>query len=188
MLDVAGRGDDELVAAVATAVVAGDRRTAHRLDRGDRAEHRATERIARPDQIGERVVHRVAGIVVMHGDLFENHAALVVDLLRGQHRRQHHVADDVDRDRQVGVEHPRVVAGVFLGSERVELAADLVERRRDRQRVASLRALEPIHTPKATDRTPLTASLMTRIPPGSTVRRTTAPSPPVISGRVEPTR
>ena len=42
-----------------------------------------------------------------------------------------HVAEHVDRQRQVVVEHPRVEAGVLLGGEGVELAADRVERDRD---------------------------------------------------------
>ena len=39
--------------------------------------------------------------------------------------------EDVDRERQVLVEHLDVVARVFLGGERVELAADRVDRLRD---------------------------------------------------------
>ena len=41
------------------------------------------------------------------------------------------VGEDVDGQRQVLVEHLDVVAGVFLGGERVELPADRVDRLRD---------------------------------------------------------
>ena len=77
-----------------------------------------------------------AGIVVVHGDLFEDHAALGVDVLRVEQRAGHHVRQDVDGQRQVGVEHPGVVAGVLLGRERVQLTADRVDGRGDLQRRA----------------------------------------------------
>ena len=54
-------------------------------------------------------------------------------------RAGQHVADDVDGQRQVGVEHPRVVAGVLLGREGVHLAADRVDRGGDVQGAAPLR-------------------------------------------------
>ena len=52
--------------------------------------------------------------------------------------------EDVDRQRQVLVEHLDVVAGVFLGRERVELAADRVDRLRDvfgRSRAVPLKSM-----------------------------------------------
>ena len=52
------------------------------------------------------------------------------------------VGQDVDRERQVLVEHLDVVAGVFLRGERVELAADRVDRLRDVLRRPRRRALE----------------------------------------------
>jgi hypothetical protein len=88
-------------------------------------------------------------------------------------------------------------AGVLLGGERVELAADLVERDRDVERRAFRGALEqqvleevrgassrdptPTQTPIDADRIPGMASVTTRSPPGSTVRRTSAP--PSFAGR-----
>ena len=60
----------------------------------------------------------------------------------GEQRAGDHVAEHVDRQRQVLVEDPRVEAGVLLGGEGVELAADRVERDRDVERRALLGALE----------------------------------------------
>ena len=56
--------------------------------------------------------------------------------------RGDHVAEHVDRQRQVLVEDPRVEAGVLLGGEGVELTADRVERDRDVERGALRGALE----------------------------------------------
>ena len=54
----------------------------------------------------------------------------------------HDVGEQVDGERQVLVEHLDVVAGVFLRGERVELAADRVDRLRDVFGGAGVGALE----------------------------------------------
>ena len=69
----------------------------------------------------------VVGVVVVHRDLVEDHVALGLDIVGVQQRVGDHVAEHVDRERQVVVEHPRVEAGVLLGGEGVELPADGVE-------------------------------------------------------------
>ena len=48
-----------------------------------------------------------------------------------ERRAQHDVGQQIDGERQMLVEHLDVVAGVFLRRERVELAADRVDRLRD---------------------------------------------------------
>jgi hypothetical protein len=94
-----------------------------------------------------------------------------------------------------------VVAGVLLGGERVEVAADRVELLGDLLRGTPPRALEQqvlevvrgaclrrrlvaradVHPdPSETERTPDTVSVSTRSPPGSTVRET----PPGVAGTV----
>ena len=70
----------------------------------------------------------------MHGDLVEDHLALGLDVVGGDRRGGDHVAEHVDRQRQVLVEDPRVEAGVLLRGEGVELTAHLVELDRDVQR------------------------------------------------------
>ena len=92
--------------------------------------------------VGEQVVHDVVGVVVVHRDLVEDHVALGLDVLGGEQRAGDHVAEHVDGQRQVLVEDPRVEAGVLLGGEGVELAADRVEGDRDVQRRALRGALE----------------------------------------------
>ncbi len=90
-------------------------------------------------RLGEEVVHLVAGLVVVHRDLFEDHASLSLHIGLGEDGVDHEVAHDIDRERQVGVEYPRVVAGVLLRGEGVRLAADGLDRRRDLQRGAAPR-------------------------------------------------
>ena len=59
-----------------------------------------------------------------------------------ERRVQHDVGQDVHRQRQMLVEHLDVVAGVFLRGERVELAADRIDRLRDVLGRPRRRALE----------------------------------------------
>ena len=115
-------------------VVLGDLIAGDGVDRCGGAEDRPAERGVAEQLAGERLVHGVGGIVVVHGDLVEDHAALGLHLLRLDQRTGHHVGQDIDRQRQVVVEHPRVVAGVLLAGERVQLTADRVHGRGDLQR------------------------------------------------------
>ena len=59
-----------------------------------------------------------------------------------ERRVQDDVGEDVEGQRQVLVEHLDVVAGVFLGGERVELPADRVDRLGDVFGRPRARALE----------------------------------------------
>ncbi len=70
---------------------------------------------AAEEDLGELVVDHVRRVVLVHGDLLEDHAPLRVDVGGPDHRGGDQVTDDVHRERQVGVEHPRVEAGVLLG-------------------------------------------------------------------------
>ena len=104
----------------------GDPVPGDRVDRVDGPENRTAERYVSEHLLRKRLVHEVRRIVLVHRDLFEDHAALGVNLLGLEERARHHVRQDIDRQRQILVKHPRVVARVLLGGERVQLAADRV--------------------------------------------------------------
>ena len=105
-------------------------------------------------------------------------------------RTKHDVREQVDREREVLVEHLDVVAGVFLRGERVELPADGIDCLRDVLSRAGRGALEehvldevgnPLrastswreprvsHTPIVTDRTWGIVSVISRNPLSSTL-------------------
>ena len=96
-----------------------------------RPENRAPERVTFPEVLREQLVDEVVRRVLDHLDLFEDHLLLALDLVRRERRTKHDVREQVDRQREVLVEHLDVVAGVFLRGERVELAADGVDCLRD---------------------------------------------------------
>jgi hypothetical protein len=69
----------------------GDLLPRDRVDRLGRAQDGAAERRV-AEQLGrERLVDGVGGIVVVHGDLFQDHPPLGVDVLRLDERVGHHV-------------------------------------------------------------------------------------------------
>jgi hypothetical protein len=85
----------------------------------------------------------VAGRVVVHVHLLDDHALLAVDLVRVELRVPQHVDEHVERHVAELARAPDVVARVLLGGEGVELAADPVYRRGDVTRLgAALSALE----------------------------------------------
>ena len=80
--------------------------------------------------VAEAVVHAreiARRRVDVHVHLFDDHALLALDLLGVEERVQEHVAEHVDRDRDVLLRALDVVAGVLLAGERVELGADAID-------------------------------------------------------------
>ena len=154
-------------------------------------------------------MHDVVGVVVVHGDLLEDHATLGLDVGRPDQRRGDHVARARRRRPAGPVEHPRVEAGVLLGGEGVHLPAHGVERRGDVQarrdaavplnsrcsrkwarprlprRLVTGADAHPEPEARPSGRVGI-ASVMTRRPPGRTVRRTSPPSASRCSVRVVP--
>ena len=143
VVEAAGRGDDDVLRHVAGPVEVPDLVAGHRRDgllgAGDEPPQR---RIRTVDRLDEEVVHLVAGLVVAHRDLFQDHAALGLHVRLGQQRVGDQVTHHVDGERRVGVQDPGVVAGVLLGGEGIGVAADRLDAGRDVQRRAQLGALE----------------------------------------------
>ena len=69
----------------------------------------------------------VGRVVLVHGDLFEDHTAFLLKVSRIQQGVGDHIGDDVHRHGRVIVEHTRVVAGVFLSGQRIGFTAYRIE-------------------------------------------------------------
>ncbi len=76
MVDVAGDRDHRVGRSVPGAVVVGDGVAAQALDGVDRAQHRTPEIGVTQHSRGEDVVDDVARVIVVHGDLLEDHTTL----------------------------------------------------------------------------------------------------------------
>ena len=84
-----------------------------------------------PEMLREDLVDEIVRRVLDHLDLFEDDLLLALDLRGLELGPAHDVRQQIDRNRQVLVEHLDVVAGVLLRGERVELAADRIDLLRD---------------------------------------------------------
>ena len=140
VVDRAGRRDHDRAGDVALRVERGDlldRRVAD--DRGA-ADDRAPQRVLAVDGAAEHVEDDVLRVVLVHRDLLEHDLALGVDVAEGG--PPDHVGHDVERHRQVLVEHPRVDGGALLVRAGVELGAHAVEQLVDLGRPVARRAAE----------------------------------------------
>jgi hypothetical protein len=84
-----GGGDHHVRQVVPTPVEAVDLRPGQALDALDAADDVAADRRVAPERRGEGVVHDVTGVVVVHGDLLEDHAPLDLDVVGGEQRVGH---------------------------------------------------------------------------------------------------
>src|SRR2546422_865793 len=140
--DVARDRDHDAWRHVLLAEVGEHRRAIVTVHRLARAEDRASERMALPELCGEEVMDQVVGRVLHHLDLLEHNRLYALELLGVEDRVQEDVGQEIDRERQVLVEHLDIEAGVLLRGEGVHLAADRVHRARDGLGGARLGALE----------------------------------------------
>ena len=138
---VAGDGHDHVFRGVMARPVALKRIAAIAADQVRRAQDGAAKRsgILR---LAEQVVHEVLGGILHHGDLLQDHAALLLQLPRVKHGAKREVGENIHGQGQLVVGHLGVKAGAFLAGEGVELAAGEVHLLGDVARGAVLRALE----------------------------------------------
>jgi len=81
VIDVARGGDDEVRGVVVLLVEAGDPVAVQAVDGVDGAEDGTAERGVAEHGVREQVVYDVARVVLGHGDLFEDDAALRLDVV-----------------------------------------------------------------------------------------------------------
>ncbi len=90
----------------------------------------------------EQLMHHILGGVLLHGDLLQDDAALLVQLPFIQGGVQGHVAENIHRQGQILVNHLGVEAGAILARKGVELAAHGVHLLGNLPGIALLRPLK----------------------------------------------
>ena len=77
-----------------------------------------------PETLGENLVHQVVGVVLVHLDLFENHATLARDVFVVENGVQHQVRKNIERRGHMLVENLQIEADGLFAGERIEVSAD----------------------------------------------------------------
>jgi hypothetical protein len=134
------RGDHQVGAHIPVAVVLGDLRDRDRCDHVGLAKDSPAQRMVPVDGLGEKVVHAIRRLVLVHRDLLEHDLALGVDLRES--RAEHHLGHQVERVLGVLVEEAGVDVRGLLARRRVGRGAHAVEALGDVDRRVALRSLE----------------------------------------------
>src|SRR6266404_1209923 len=95
-----------------------------------------------PEILSEDLMDEVIGIVLIHLDFFQDDATLASDVLGIENRIQHQVAEHVERNRKMFVQHFYTEADTLLGRKRVNVPANGIDLTRDIFSGPMLRALE----------------------------------------------
>ena len=92
-------------------------RNLHNLLRS--ATNRAAQRVITHQLFHKILEGNIGRVVLIHRQLFQNHPALLLQMLRIQQGVTDHIRQHVNRHRHVVVKYARIVAGVFLRGEGV---------------------------------------------------------------------
>ncbi len=71
----------------------------------------------------EKIMHIIVRRIFRLGNFLKNHRSFALDLLGLETRMEKNIGQEIDRQRQVFIEHFGVVASMLFGSECVEYAA-----------------------------------------------------------------
>ena len=124
VVQMSGGGDDYVAGDKALAIKIPDWIALEALDRVAGAENRAAQRVVFPEILSEDFMDQVVGTVLVHFDFFEDDAALADNVVGGESGIQNQVAEHVERDRQMFVEHLDAEADALFGGEGVNVSAD----------------------------------------------------------------
>ena len=103
----------------------------HRLGRKGRYGILGAQHARRKGMLAEELFHRtlhrtVGGLIVVHGDLFENDLLLGLKILVAK-RRAHHVRQEIQRRMLIVRQDTHVIDGLLLGGIGVGLGAQVIE-------------------------------------------------------------
>ena len=127
VLDLAGRGDEDAMRAVARRHERHELLAINFVYRRDGAENRQRERMTFPELFVEQVVDEIVGRVFSLRDFLQYDLALALYLRGIENRLEKDIRKHLGRHLDVLAEHLGVIAGVLLAGEGVEHAADGVE-------------------------------------------------------------
>ncbi len=92
---------------------------------------RPTQRMLAEHKLGDALMSDITGVIIGHGELFQNDLALNLKFVGVNHGIGDHVSQDVDRHVHIRVLDLGVIAGVFFGSQGIVLATNRIKRNSD---------------------------------------------------------
>ena len=128
VVDHAGRADDEVRHAVVRVCVLEDVVARQLRHRRQRAGDVAAQRVARPDQLLEQVLHVLLRLVLVHLQLLEDHRPFALDVRRLELRVRHDVEQHIEPELHVLGRYARPVRGQLLVGGCVDEPADSLDR------------------------------------------------------------
>ena len=81
--------------------------------------NRATKRVLTHKLFHKILEGNVRRIILVHGNLFQNHPALLLQMLWIEQSVTHHISQNINRHRGIIVKYTRIIAGMFLRGESV---------------------------------------------------------------------
>ena len=119
----ARQGHHDAVGPVVGALVRPQPRPVHLVQGGLSSQDGPGQGGALESRPGQPLSAEILRVVLVHADLLQDHPPLGLHVGVVEPGVEEHVAQDVRRPGQVGVQHPGIEAGALLGGEGVDLAA-----------------------------------------------------------------
>ena len=142
VIDRAGGRHHHVGTAIMRRKIAAQRIAVEALQGLCRSQQRAPHRLIRVTQLVEMLEHHVVGRILRGADLLHDHALFALQLVRHEGRIGEDVGEHVERQRHVGLHHPRIIGGGLGRGAGVEIAADRLDFLDDLARRAPRGALE----------------------------------------------
>ena len=142
VIHVARGGDHEVATVVPGAVQASEIVGGEGGQGGGAAEDGVAVGVTRPELGRVQLEHEIVRRVLDAVDLLEDHVALGFEVALPEERPPREIGEDLDRERQIGVERMRLVAGIVAAGEGVEAPAPHLELERQLLGRTPLGALE----------------------------------------------
>ena len=142
MIDVARRGHDHARSAIVACEIGPQAVGRERADRLRRAENRPADRLVGESTRLEQVEHEVIRRVVGGANLLKDDALLACELLGIESGIRQDIRQDVERERNIGAKHARVVPGVLDTRRGVEVSAHGLDFLGDLARGTATRSFE----------------------------------------------
>jgi hypothetical protein len=96
----------------------------------------------RPERLGVKLEHQVIRRVGYAVDLLQDHVPFRFEIALPEERAAYQVGKDLERQRQIGIEHMSLIAGVIPAGEGIETASTDLELQGELARAPPLGALE----------------------------------------------